>query len=172
MQAKKITYMVHTDPSKIDALIESIAKRGAKLDHDIQEAGLSALQALKDHGNIGYVNKLFLAMPKGSRKAALTSWFLAHGQIVANTDADKKDKPFKYTKDKESTNVEAAMADPWFKHKPDQNPDEVFDLMKAVEQVIKRAQGKNLVHAEVLTKLQEIVVEAAPADAMADGGDE
>jgi hypothetical protein len=161
----KQVFQIHTEPAKIDALIKAIAKAGAKLDRDIQEAGLSALQALHDHGNIGYVNQLYNALPKGARKAALSSWYMSYGQIVANTEGDKKDKPFKYTKDKAATNVEGAMADPWYNHKPDQNPDEVFDLRKAVEGIIKKAQGKNLVHAEMLTGLQAMIVDAEPAPA-------
>jgi hypothetical protein len=161
--SKNIQFEIHTDPKKIEDLIKSIAKVGAKLDRDIQVAGLSALMALREHGNVHYVNSLYLAMPKGSRKAALTSWFLSHGQLSANTDKDKNTKPFIFTKDKDVTNVEAAMADPWYNHKPDQNPDEVFDLRKAVEAVIKKAQGKNLAHGELLEQLQSMVKEEAPA---------
>lgn len=148
-----------TVQSELVKFIESIATRGKKLDSDIQLAGLSCLQHLKDHGDIGQVNRLYAALGKGARKSALTSWLLSYGQIVPNMDkATIKDAPFKFDKGSEkATNVEGAQADPWYDHKPDQEPDEVFDLMKAVEQIIKKAAGKQLVNGEMLTGLQGLV---------------
>lgn len=146
-----------TDQKELVKLIEGIASRGKRLDADIQLAGLSCLQHLADHGDIGQVNRLYLALGKGARKSALTSWLLAYGSVVANDDKGTMgEAPFKYTKEK-TTNVEGAMADPWYDHKPDQAPDEVFDLMKAVEAIIKKAAGKQLVHGEILTGLQGLV---------------
>lgn len=165
-----------TDQKELVKLIEGIASRGKRLDSDIHLAGLSCLAHLDKHGDIGQVNRLYLALGKGARKAALTSWFLAYGSVVANDDkATKTEAPFKFTKEK-ATNVEGAMADPWYDHKPDQAPDEVFDLMKAVEQIIKKAAGKQLVHGEILTGLQGLVAmlhapEGVTTSSVTDGED-
>src|ERR1051326_6760687 len=146
-----------TDKAELAKLIASIATRGKKLDLDIQQAGVSALSHLSKHGDIGFCNKLYLAMPKGARHNALTSWLLTYGSIEANTDtATKAAAPFKYAKEK-ATDIEGAKADMWFDHKPSPQPDEVFDLAKAVQQVIKKAQGKQLIHGELLTGLQGLV---------------
>lgn len=145
-----------TDKALLVKLIESIATRGKKLDSDIQLAGLSCLDHLAKHGDIGQINRLYLALGKGARKAALSSWLLSHGALVANTEKDKADKPFIYTKDK-ATNVQAASQDPWYDHKPDAAPDEVFDLQKALEAIIKKAAGKELVHGELLTGVQGLL---------------
>lgn len=152
-----------SDKAELNKFIDSIATRGKKLDMDIQTAAVSCLSHLAKHGDIGFVNRLFLAMPKGSRKAALTSWLLSYGALVANTLEDKATKPFVYTKDK-TTNIDAAMTDPWFDHKPDQAPDEVFDLAKAVQGIIKKAQGKTLVHGELMTGLQGLMSMVSAAE--------
>lgn len=153
-----------TTPSKflskadIPAAIKSITARGAKLDGDIQHVAISALHHLATSGDIMAVNALFLGMPKGSRKAALTAWYLTHGALIATTGPDKGVKPFAYTKDKK-TNVEAGMADPWFNHSPDKKPDEVFDLQAAIAAIIKKASGKGreLAHGELLIPLQGLL---------------
>ncbi len=160
-----------TDKAELVKLIDSIKGRGARLDADIQLAGLSCLDHLAKHGDIGQINRLYLALGKGARKAALTSWLLAYGGVVANTEKDKADKPFIYTKDKE-TNVQAASQDPWYDHKPDQAPDEVFDLAKALEAIVKKAAGKTLVHGELLTDVQAMLAKLNPVTAEVVGSDE
>lgn len=157
-----------TEKAELTKLIDGIATRGKRLDADIQLAGVSCLSHLKAHGDIGFVNRLYLALAKGARKSALTSWLLAYGALVANTGEDKLTKPFVYTKDK-VTDVEAAFEDPWFDHKPDAAPDEVFDLAKAVEAIIKKAAGKQLVHGELLTGLQGLVSMIHTAEAANSG---
>lgn len=145
-----------TDKAELVKLIDSIKGRGAKLDSDIQLAGLSCLDHLAKHGDIGQVNRLYLALGKGARKAALSSWLLTHGSLTANVEKDKADKPFIFTKDK-ATSVQAASQDPWYDHKPDAAPDEVLDLQKALEALIKKAAGKELVHGELLTGMQGLL---------------
>lgn len=137
--------------------IDSIAKRSKTLDRDIHVAACSSLSHLSQHGDIGMVNRLYNALGKGTRKSAMSSWLLAYGSLIANDDkATKGLAPFKFTKEK-TTALEAGIKDPWFDHAPDKAPDEIFDLAKAIEGIIKKAQGKELVHGEVLAKLESIV---------------
>lgn len=164
--------VVVEDKAELNKLILSITAAGKRLDANIQLAGLSSLHHLAEHGDIGFVNRLYVAMPKGSRKTALTSWFLTHGALIATTGEGKDVKPFSYTKDKE-TSVAAAAADPWFSHKPDQAPDEVYDLQKAINIIIKKAaSGKELEHAELLPKLQALVTAPDSEPAGDDSTDE
>lgn len=148
--------MAYMDKAALVKAIDSIAKRGATLDKDIQEAGLSALHHLEAHGDIGFVNRLFLALGKGHRKSALTAWYLAFGKMVANTGENKKDAPFKY--DKEAvTNMEGAAQTPWFDFKVEPDPDQVFDVLKLLAQMVKKAEGKNVSDVGLLQSVSELV---------------
>lgn len=123
--------------------IASIKVAGAKLDARIQDAAVSVLYHFGENHDIRVVNRLvndlFGALSKGARKAAMTSWLLANCAVVANTDAaTKKEKPFVYDKTK-TTSPEQGMATPWYDHKPDPAPDEVFDLQKAVKALLAKA---------------------------------
>lgn len=134
-----MTYI--TDTKAFKAACDSIQKRGKKLDADIQTAAMSAAYAMQQHGNPMYVNMLFLAMPAGARKAALTDWYLKYAGVVANDGENKKEMPFKHTKDK-SVNLEGGAQEPWFECKKEPEPDEVFDVLAALNAIIKKAQGK------------------------------
>lgn len=149
----------------LNTLIASIAKRGAKLDQDIQLAGLSAIAHHAKCGDIGPINRLYNALSKGTRRAAMTSWLLAYSGTVANTDKETKaDKPFVHQKDK-AADVEGAEQDPWFEHKPDQDPDKVFDVRAALAAVLKKAaKATNVEHRELIGAVSAIL-DAAPAEA-------
>ena len=151
----------YLDKTKLDALIKSIATRGAKLDSDIQAAGVSAIAHHAEHGDVTFINRLYLAMPRGARKSAMTSWLLAHAGVVANTDSNKKELPFVHTKDKTS-NPEAASKDNWFEHKPDADPDQVFDLQAALAAVLKKAKSaKTVMHGELVGQIEAMLAEDA-----------
>lgn len=128
-----------SDLASLNKELASIKAAGAKLDRRVQDAAVSVLYHFAVHKDNGLVNRLYMAMPTGSRKAALTSWLLAHCAVVANKDkATKNEQPFVYAKDK-ATNPEAGAADPWYSHKPDKAPSEVFDLQKAVRALLAKA---------------------------------
>jgi hypothetical protein len=152
------------DGASLNKLIVSIGTQGKKIDDMIQIAGVSALDHLAAHGDVGFVNRLYLGVSKGVRKAALTSWLLAHGSLVANTEGNKKEMPFKFTKDK-ATNVAAALAEPWVSHKPDAEPDAVYDLQTAIKAIIKKAaSAKELKHGEAVPELQRLLDEMTGED--------
>lgn len=123
-KAKTPALLVGTDA--IGKAIAGITKRGAKLDADIQHCALSILAHVDQHGNITLVNQLYLGMPKGSRKAALTEWLLKFGKVQANTGDDKKTVPFLFDKTR-TTNLDGAIESPWYDFKPDPVPDVSFD---------------------------------------------
>lgn len=158
-----------TNKDALIKAIDSIHTRGKKLDQDIHVAACSSLQHLEEHGDIGMVNRLYNALPKGARKAAMTEWLLKFARVIANDDGKTKaTKPFSYSKDKTS-DLQGGIKTPWYDLKKDQAPDEVFDIRAAVEAVIKKAQGKDLAHAELLTALQALVTDPVEAEVLTDG---
>lgn len=156
------------DKTALDTAIKQITTMGKKYDALVHQAAVSAIDHHAKTGDVGFMNRLYLALGKGTRKAALSSWLLTHGGVVANTEGNKAEKPFNHSKDK-TTNVEAGMADPWYDHKPDAKPDEVFDLAVALEQVLKRAKDKELVHGELITGIQGLL--AMTKQVETEGGD-
>lgn len=131
--------MTTKDTATIDKEIKAIATMGAKLDARIQACGVDVLEHFGKHKDNGLVNRLYLALPKGARKTAMASWLLAYGALQANTDPKtKNEQPFVYDA-KKSTDPLKAAQDPWYDHKPDKSPDEIFDLQKAIKMVIAKA---------------------------------
>lgn len=123
----------------IETAIASIQRSGAKLDLSIQTVGLQAMAHFKEHGDIVYLNKLYLAMPKGSRRSALAVWFMAHSKAIVSTDKLTKElAPFSVDKEK-TFDLEAAEAMQWHEAKQEPAIDEVFDVQKALASLLRRA---------------------------------
>jgi hypothetical protein len=143
--------------SEINKAIDSIAKSGAKLDKLIQDTGVSVLEHFAEHKDTGVVNRLYIALPKGARKQAMASWLLAYGALTPNTAKESKaEQPFVYDREK-STDALAAAQDMWYDHKPEKAPDQVFDLQKAVRQLIaKAAKGTTTATAEQLKAIAKV----------------
>lgn len=149
-----------SSPAGISKFIDGIAKRGASLDKDIQTAGVAVLAHLSQHNDVRLVNRLYLALGKGARHAALTSWLLAYGAVDANTDkATKADSPFVFAKDK-TTNAQGAAQDPWYSHKPSKAPDTVLDLQAAVRAILKKASKASAIEHGDYNMLKAIAVAA------------
>ncbi len=145
----------------IISLIKSIHTAGKNLDGDIQLAGLSVMQHLEEHGDVTLACSLYLAMPKGARKAALSAWLMTFGKMQANTGLTKKEQPFVYARDK-VTNLDGAQEAPWFTFKLDKEPDQVFNLSDAIANLIKRveaasAKGLTVEGVDKLTALRALV---------------
>lgn len=141
-----------TDTKAVETAIDSIARRSAKLDDDIQIAALSAANHAHLHGDITLINRLYKAMGKGVRHVALTGWMLEFAPVAANTDAaSKKDKPFVWMKEKRVTEaLEAHMAKAdaadaqWFMFKPSADPDAVFDFKAFIVRTMKKLDTANV----------------------------
>ena len=154
--------------AEINKAIESIAKRGAKLDGDIQVAAVSVIAHLDEHGDFTLAERLVHAMPKGSRKLALVEFLLAFGKVrlLDKENAEDKDRitaggVFGFAKDK-TTNVDGAMEKAWYEFKPEAPVLESFDVQAAVAALIKKVEGLQkkgvtIKHAEVLRNLKSPV---------------
>lgn len=152
----------------IDKAIASIKNRGAKLDQDIQIAGLSVLAHVQAHGDVTLADRLYNAMPNGSRRNALASWMLAFGKVrkldkanASDAEALKAGRVFGYNKEA-NTDMQGAQDKPWheFKH-VDGSIDEAFDVKAAVHHLLKRIQnaqkkGVHIEHAELVETLAKI----------------
>lgn len=140
----RITMSKFMNAAEINKAIASIASRGKKLDADIQTAGLSILNHVQEHGDSTLADKLVLALPKGSRKLALTEWLLAFGKlrILSKTNPDDATRIaggsiFAYDKTK-NTDLESAAAKPWHDFKPEPDVLTAFDAQSAVQTVLTR----------------------------------
>lgn len=127
-----------TGTTEINAACDQIKTQGKALDDYIQYTALSVLNHVELHGDVTVVNRLYLSMPKGSRRSALTEFLMANGKVSANSAENKKDTPFLYAKEK-ATTLDSAQAKPWYEWKPERAPDECFDLQAAVMALLGRA---------------------------------
>lgn len=122
------------DAAGIDKAIISIGKAGAKLDSLIQQAAVSVVKHIDEHGDITLANRLQVSMPKGSRSNALTAFLLSTAKLKVRElpkDATKamreafKDQPFEFNRDGK-TDMEAAQAKPWYEFKKPKSVQEEF----------------------------------------------
>lgn len=143
----------------IDKAIASIKNRGAKLDNDIQIAGLSVLAHTAEHGDTGVMDRLVNAMPKSARKLALVEWMLAYG-CARKLDPKNKDEAlaikegrvFKYEKERK-LDLEGAQEKKWHEFKPEAAVSTAFDAQSAVASLLARMRaaqqkGLNIEHRE------------------------
>lgn len=132
----KQTLIVGT--AAISKAVESIAKRGAKLDADIQLTGVSILAHIDEHHNVTLLNDLYHSLPKGARKNAMAEWAVANGKVSINEGPNRKDMPFLYAKDKK-TDLALAWEKPWYEFAPTPDLIQVFDVQAAIAKILKQA---------------------------------
>lgn len=132
--------------TEINAAIATIKRTGDKFDKLVQETAVSVAEHFAEHKDTGLVNRLFMAMPRGARSAALASWLLKYVAVLPSTDAKtKKDNPFvsakvdgKWTK---TTDALAGAQDPWYSHKPEKPVDIEFDMLTMVKAMLRKLEA-------------------------------
>ena len=117
----------------INKEIAGIRAAGAKFDKRVQACALACLEHMEQHGDYTLLVNLYQALPKGSRRGSMAAWIMRYSKLTANTDkATKNDKPFLLDKEK-ANDLEGAAAEMWHDAgKPEQTPDEILDVQKAV----------------------------------------
>jgi hypothetical protein len=154
-----------TGTAAIDKAIKSIAGRGAKLDGDIQTAGLSVLAHVAEHGDTTLADRLFNAMPKGARRLALVEWMLAFGTMRVldkKNDAERVGMGHVFGYDKErKLDMASAEATAWHEFRKEKAPAEVFDVQAAFNSLMSRIQaaqkkGIKIEHADLIEKLAKV----------------
>ena len=153
--------------AEINKAIESVGRRGAKLDGDIQLAALSILAHVEEHGDTTLADRLFSAMPKGARRVMLADWFVAFGKMRTLDKSDAEDKAriengahFAFDKVR-STDMEGASEKQWHEMRKAQEASEAFDAQKAVQGVLSRLNAAAKAGKDVQGKAEAI--EAARA---------
>lgn len=142
----------------IAGLINTIRAEGKVLDDSIQLAAMSVAQHATDHGDVTLACELFKALPKGARAKALTEWLVKYSQLTVNTGIKAKELPFILDRSK-ALDLQAGNTNPWFNCKPEKHPSEEFDLIKAMEALLTRAdsaakKGLTIKGAEKLIQLR------------------
>jgi len=136
MTKKNIASFKLIEGSKaIAEAIDSIARRGKKLDREIQIAALSAMQHHVEHGDVTLINRLIVSMPKGSRVNALRAFIETFGAVVY----DSKSKKFVHSKTK-AFRLDDAMRIMWTDFKREQEYKPIADPAKMVHSLIARMQ--------------------------------
>jgi roadblock/LC7 domain-containing protein len=128
----KLTQILRAD--KLTAAIAAISKASRTLEDNIHIAAVSALVHAEECGNTTPMVDLLAAVPAFSRKNALILWAAKFGKFAVT--ADGKSVEFaKFAK----TNVEAAMALPFWDFKPE-TPIKAFDLAAELAKLVARAE--------------------------------
>lgn len=133
----------------INKAIDSVNNKAAKLQEEYQDVAVQALMHHDSTGDVGPLNRLQAGMPKGVRNNAMAGWILAHAAVELNKDAaTKKSMPFRHTKQKASK-VDLGISIKWYDLMPEKAIDEVFDLSKAIEMVLRKAKADGITGIKV-----------------------
>lgn len=137
------------DVSALNREIDALNGDATKIGDRYQEVGLKCLQHLGDHGDVGPVNRLYLGMPKSSRRLAMAQWFIAHGKLKVNPDRNSvKAMPLVYAKDKEM-NMEGATNIKWWEFAPEKQIEDTIDLQVAIKSLLNRVKDKKILFGGV-----------------------
>lgn len=143
--------------------IDAWGKRGKQWVKDGQTLAMKCLALHETSGDTGPINRLFLAMPKGTKSAAMAEWLMTFGGVNANEGGDKKTKPFLHDKSK-ATDMTGGAQKPWYTFQPEKEPDQIFDVIAAVKKIIEKAsKGGELLGESALEALRAIVEDAEGA---------
>lgn len=128
----------------INKAIDSIARRGKRLDMDIHKCAVSIVNHVNEYHEVTLVNRLVDSMPKGARSNALRDWFENFCKCVYN----KESKQFDFVKGA-SMPLEPAIAEPWFEFKPE--PEfKAIDSQKLIDSLFKTlSKGADSEHADL-----------------------
>lgn len=164
-KSNKPAFTLIDGSANIKSAIDSIARRGKKLDRDIQVAALSAMQHHVEHGDVTLINRLVGAMPKGSRVNALRAFIETFG--AARYDAASKE--FVHVKGA-TFRLDDAMQIMWSEFKPETeyqpitDPFKRFDqLVAAFEKDMSEMQDASKVTPEMISALKAAKAEALEA---------
>lgn len=135
--------------AEITKAINTWGSQGQKWVQQGHTLAMSALTHAAKHGDVTLLNRLYLAMPKGTKSSAMAEWIVAFSNLVPNTDKEAaKTSPFVVDKEK-SINIPEAAQKPWHEFRPEPTPLEVFDLQKAVLAVINKARKAQTIEGAI-----------------------
>ena len=131
-----------TKVEELESAIESIARRGKKLDSDIHQALCSAVWHRLENNDNTLIGRVIDAMPRGSRANAAIKWAEAFGGVTYNGKDNQKRIKFKNSD--VNTSLEDAIATPFWELKNVNEGEEYsHDLeLKAVLAILERRMKK------------------------------
>lgn len=154
---------------ELDKAITAWGKAGQKWAQQGHVLAMSALAHHAKHGDITLVNRVYTAMPKGTKSSAMAEWILAFGALKPNEDKEAaKTSPFVHDKTK-ACDLAGAAQTPWTEFKPEPTVLELFDVQKAVHAILnKAAKAASVSDSDMLGKLRALVGGEA-SEAMPEG---
>ena len=149
--------------------IAALKKANGKVRDDIQALGLVCLMHIEAHGDVTPLNNLFDALIK-TQHQAFAEWAFSFGKVSKNTNAKTKEAmPLAYDKSKK-TDIEAAVAKPWFDFADDKAKAtaKAFDFQQAVMSLLKKAAAAGIDHSKLVAvaAVADIKAEKVPATVM------
>ena len=149
------------DAKGIEKNIKLIGVVGKKLDNLVHITACSCLHHIEQHGDVTLATRLIESMPKSGRTKTLVKWMEAHGKVKW-----EKTK-FVYAKEKK-TNLEAAIPLPFYLWVKETVGVTSFDLLKALQTAIKKAdtvldsgdekvKKKSIIPRKTLDQLRQLV---------------
>jgi hypothetical protein len=131
-----------TDKADIEAGIADVQAKGRSFERKLHLVACSCLHHVEATGDIGFINRLVLALPKSARRNALIEWSIAHGKLMWNEDGKKL--VFSRTK---TTDIEAAIEKPFweFRPEPEYKP---MNLIEEITKLIAKAEKRIAAAAE------------------------
>lgn len=117
----------------IERNIKLIGVLGKKVDNLVHITACSCIQHVEKHGDVTLATRMVESMPKSGRTKTLIAWIEEHGKLTW-----EKDK-FVYEKKKE-TNLKEAILLPFYLWKKEVVELKPFDLLKTIQNAVKKAQ--------------------------------
>lgn len=132
--ANKQTF-VPMEQSALNKEITSIAKTGNRLNVRIQHAALNAIFYSIQHGDIGFGQRLVLALNNGQRKNSLVAFLEKHGKF--QWSKEQKSLVFKKRDDLTVESL-AEIKEHWFDAIKAPEPKSMYDFEDEVNRFIKK----------------------------------
>lgn len=142
--------------------IDAAAKTARKGDMEWQRLALSAINHFHLHGDVVFINKVYLSMGKGARHEAMAQYFTLFGGVSANKGESKATLPF--LKDgAKKVDLEKAATKMWFDLKKSKAPDEEIDYFALAMKLVKRepTEKQTALNASLRIKLGTMLREYA-----------
>lgn len=156
---------------QVENKIKTVATKGASFDALVQEVALAVIFHVNDKREASLANKLYAALPKGTRRNALVKWFMTFGEIKLNQGADRKDIPLLFKK-KGEYKPEEATETMWNDMTVEKSPAEEFNPAKLATQLLNKLnkavqEGKVAANDEATTAITKALRDALQLNAIA-----
>ena len=126
---------VPMEQSALNKEITSIAKTGNRLNVRIQHAALNAIFYSIQHGDIGFGQRLVLALNNGQRKNSLVAFLEKHGKFAWSKE--NKSLVFKKRDDLTVESIDE-IKEQWFEAIKAPEPKSMYDFEDEVNRLIKK----------------------------------